>query len=126
MTIRRKILISGAAALVGIASIFLYLRFSYACGVAQGLQEQGSAVKAARPLFDAVITKNLKVGETLEHAKQVLAYAGLSFDISTGSFPHVLQSSYRVCDQAGFTIKLTLDPYDKIANVDIHEFYTGP
>lgn len=93
--------------------------------VAQSLHEQAVRIEAAKPLFDAVVTQKLKVGDTAEHAKKVLSEAGLPFAVDKVG-PPVLRSIYRTGAGSGFTIALELDGEDRVSKIDIREVYTGP
>ena len=83
--------------------------------------------EGAKPLFDAVVTKKLKIGDSLDHAKQVLGNAGLGFDVVRAPFPRpMVRSIYRASRWSGFTIQLELNDQNRISKIDIREYFTGP
>jgi hypothetical protein len=127
MLIRKKLNFIGVAVVVAAAAWFAwpYVLLSYA--VSRAFHEQGVQNEAAKPLFEAVVAKRLKVGDSLEHVKEVLNYAGLGFDVVREPFPSpMVQSIYRAGRWFGFTIHLELDHEDRVSKVDIHEYFTGP
>ncbi len=126
MTTRTKILIAGSVLLSGVVLVLIGPRLLFDWAVTRSITEQGIRVQAVKPLFDTVVTSRLKVGDTLEHAKEVLSYAGLDYSIAKEPLPHELQSTYRAGDGSGFYVKLTLSRDDRITKVEIHDFYTGP
>lgn len=126
MTIRRKLTAAVVAAMIVVVAVFLGPKLLFAWGVSHSLAEQGVRVRAAKPLFDAVVTSKLKIGDSLAHATEVLTYAGMTCDPSREKPPRELQSVYRVGDGAGFFVKLELSPEGRVTKIGIQEFYTGP
>ncbi len=92
--------------------------------VAASLKEQEARNEAATPLLDAVVTRKLKIGDTVDHAKEVLAAAGLDSHIE--HFAPELRSIYRTGHGCGFTIVLLLDNQERISKIDVQPFFTGP
>jgi hypothetical protein len=93
--------------------------------VAESLREQAARNEAAKPLLDAVVAKKLKIGDSIERAKEVLSDAGLTFEVDKiGAL--VLRSIYRTGDGCGITIALEIDSEQRISKIDIREVYTGP
>ena len=92
--------------------------------VAESLREQRACNDAAKPLFDAVVTKKLKVGDPIERAKEVLAGAGLGFEIDK-IHPPVLRSFYSTGVGCGIAITMEIDSAQRISKIDIHDVYTG-
>ena len=89
--------------------------------------EQRIQNAAAKPLFEAAVTRQLKVGDSLAHVQDVLTYAGLGYEVVRGPFPRpVVQSIYRAGRLSGFQIQLELDNDDRVSKIDIHEYFTGP
>ncbi len=124
---KKKIIILGSVAVLGIAAYFVGPDLYFSFVVGRSLREQGLQNEGAKPLFDAVVTKKLRVGDSLEHAKEVLSSAGLGFDVVRAPFPRpMIQSIYRAGRWSGFTIQLELDSQDSISKIDIHEYFTGP
>jgi hypothetical protein len=127
MTARNKVVLGGSVAVLFSLGWLAWPYVSLSYSVRRALHEQDVQNGAAKPLFDAVVTKKLKVGDSLERAKEVLNYAGLSFDVVCAPFPHpMVQSIYRAGRWSGFTIQLELDSSDSISKIDIHEYFTGP
>jgi hypothetical protein len=88
--------------------------------------DQGVRNAAAKPLFEAVVTRKLKVGDSLEHVKEVLEYAGLSHRMEQwGSRPPWVVSIYRASRYSGFGIRLELDGTDCVSKIEIKEYFTG-
>jgi hypothetical protein len=127
MTLRNKIIILSSVTVLGIAGYFVVPDLYLSTAFAWSFREQGLQNQAVKPLFDAVVTKKLKVGDSLEHAKEVLSSAGLGFDVVRAPFPRpMVQSIYRAGRWSGFTIQLELDSQDRISKIDIREYFTGP
>ena len=98
---------------------------SFEAMVARSLREQGVRNEAVKPLLDTVVTKKLKIGDSVDQAKKVLTDAGLEFAIDKIG-PPVLRSIYRTGSGCGFTIVLGIDAEQRISKIDVREFYTGP
>lgn len=127
MTLRKKIIIFCSVAALGIAAYFVVPELYFSFVVGRSLREQGLQNQGAKPLLDAVVTKRLKVGDSLEHVKEVLSNAGLGFEVVREPFPRpAVHSIYRTGRWSGFTIKLELDSQDRISKIDIREYFTGP
>ncbi|HVU47668.1 MAG TPA: hypothetical protein VHD85_16175 [Terracidiphilus sp.] len=127
MTRRKKIILLGSVAVLGIAAFLVGPSLFFSFAVGRSLREQRLQNEGAKPLFDAVVTKKLKAGDSLEHAKEVLSNAGLGCDVVRAPFPRpMIQSIYHAGPWSGFTIQLELDTQDRISKVDIHEYFTGP
>lgn len=92
--------------------------------VGASLRWQEKQNKAARPHFDEVVTRKVKVGDTLSHAQQVLTDAGLTHSIDR--FDHALVSLLRTGKGCGIQFRAKLDDDDRITDIKIQEFLTGP
>lgn len=126
-SVPKKFVLIGSVVVVLIAAwvAWPYAKFSYA--VSRAFHEQRIQNEAAKPLFDAVVTKRLKVGDSLEHASEVLKNAGLEFTVTRHPFPYpAIQSVYRAGRWSGFSIQLELDSEDRISKITIQEYFTGP
>ena len=93
--------------------------------VAESLREQRACNEAVKPLLDAVVTKKLKIGDSIEHVEEVLRGANLSFEFERFD-PSELRSIYRTGEGCGFTIAVKFDPAKRVARIDVREFFTGP
>ncbi|MBS0632531.1 MAG: hypothetical protein JSS11_11495 [Verrucomicrobia bacterium] len=123
MSLSRKLAVFGV--IVMAAGAFWIYTFTH--GFSEALHEQSMQNAAAKPLFEAVVTKKLTIGDSLEHVKEVLRYAGLDFSVVRETLPHSeIQSIYRVSPHSGFTIHLEFDSYHHLSKIDIHEYLTGP
>ena len=123
----KKILLSTGILVVVAAVVALGLGCLTTFEIDRSLAEQEKLNGAARPLFEAVVTSRLKVGDTLAHAQTVLAYAGLPNSVSRDRLPHPgLSSRYSTGPGCGFNISLALDPHDCIVKIDITDYSTGP
>ena len=126
MTTPRKLVLAGVAIVVLVIGVILYPRIRFSYYVGRSFDRQDMQLDAVKPLFDATVTRQIKVGDTLGNAEQVLDYAGLSYHISREQSSRVVRSLYHVGDGAGFSIRLVVDSNDIIAKVEIRKSYTGP
>jgi hypothetical protein len=129
MTRRKKFLFSGGVAVVVVAVVayFFLPGFLFERAVWHSLHEQELLLEGATPLFDSMIAQKLKVGDSLERAKKVLADAGQEFNVDS-DYPsgRKLQSICRVGRGAAFVIELHLDKDERIAKIDIRKALSGP
>jgi hypothetical protein len=129
MTRRKKLLLGGGilAAVAAAVAFFMLPGVLFDRAVWHSIHEQQLLLEGATPLFDTVIAQQLKVGDSLDHAKKVLTDAGQEFDVDS-DYPsgRKLQSICRVGRGAAFVIELHLDSQDHIAKIDITKTYTGP
>jgi len=127
MTARKKIILLGGIVAVGSGAwlAWPYVAFSHA--VSRAFHEQGVRNDAVKPLFEAVITNKLQVGDSFEQAIEVLNYAGLNYTVIREPHPQpMIQSTYWAGSGSGFSIRLELDRQDRISKIDIREYFTGP
>lgn len=124
MTLTRKIAIGVGIVVLGLGGAFGLISCQYGDWIKESLREQGALNDAAKPLLEAVITNRIKVGDTVDHAKQVLAEAGLTA-YSDRTAPQ-LSALYRTGPGCGFTIALDVDRQNRIEKIEIRPFFTGP
>ncbi len=126
MSAKRPILVCSVSAILGILGVvaYGYVRLDYA--VAESFRHQAALNAAAKPAFDAAVTSKLKVGDSLEHAEQILRKAGLEYFVERRISPPRLDSILRTGVGCGFGIHLELDAQDRISKIDIREVFTGP
>jgi hypothetical protein len=127
MTLTRKIAVGVTVLLLGLGGACGLYLYAFSSSVTDLLKEQGVRNEAVKPLLDAVVTKKLKIGDSLDQAKKVLGDAGLDFTVDRPPLPRrVLHSIYRAGPYSGFTIQLELDGEDRITKIEIREYFTGP
>ncbi len=124
MTLKKKIAVGIGILLLGLGGGYGFFVYAFSASVAESFREQRVRNDAAKPLLDAVVTRKIKIGDTVDHAKQILTDAGLDFHFER--FTPELRSIYRTGPGCGFTIVLALDSQERISKIDVRPFFTGP
>jgi hypothetical protein len=100
--------------------------YSVGADFQKSMEVQDAAHKAVRPLLEAVTTKKLKVGDSLQQVEDVLKYADLSFSVERQVFPHTtLFSGLSTGAGSGFTIRIEFDANDRVTRIELHESFLG-
>ena len=126
MSAKRLVIVCSVGVFLGIVGVVAYGYVRLNSAVAESLRHQAALNAAAKPAFDAAVTSKLKVGDSLEHAQEVLRSARLEFSVERRISPARLDSILRTGDGCGFRIHLELDAHDRISKMDIREVFTGP
>ena len=126
MSAKRLVIACSVGVFLGIVGVVAYGYVRFNSAVAESLRRQAALNAAAKPAFDAAVTSKLKVGDSLEHAQEVLRSARLEFSVERRISPARLDSILRTGDSCGFRINLELDAQDRISKMDIREVFTGP
>jgi hypothetical protein len=115
----RYAIIALSCVVAGAIGVVAYVNHSVWSVVA----DQQARNQAATPLFDAVVTKRLKVGDTPEKVKQVLADAGLHF--SENGEPRTLYSLYSTGNGSGIALAVKFDSNGLLASYTVQTQTTG-
>ena len=92
-------------------------------GMQAGLDEQSARLEAVRPLLESTVTRRIKVGDSVEHAKDVLREAGLTYRVEGAQ--HAVFAGYQAGPVCGFTIVMELSPDERISKIEVQPYLRG-
>ena len=88
-----------------------------------GLVDQSTHLEAVRPLLESTVMRRIKMGDSVERAKEVLRDAGLTYRIQ--GTPHAVFTGYQAGPGCGFTMVIELSPDDRITRIDVQPYMRG-
>ncbi|MGL5806315.1 MAG: hypothetical protein ACRC2R_09545 [Xenococcaceae cyanobacterium] len=96
---------------------FLFLIHSFHAD----LRKQQMRIEAVRPLFDTVVTKQIRIGDSVDDVKRTLTNAGLSFS----EHKQTLHSLYYAGGGCGISLQVTFDASRRVVKIDVQPQMTG-